>query len=164
MEEKKNKQAQEGRSLWNFPSILWANASVYSSEIPTKPPGMLTHLLTLANPASQSSVSSSCTLLPIALLSSLVSSVLSSLDCSGTLLPSSSSSLVVNLAHKPFVWVSRQNRHMNLLTGTYPHPHNECWYRVTNYIKIVWHTHTHTHTHISLFTYCCSTKWVSLLF
>ena len=41
-------------------------------------------------------------------------------------LPSSSSGLVGNLARKPFVWVSHQNRQRNLLTGTYPHPHNEC--------------------------------------
>ena len=53
----------------------WANASVYSGEIPWKPPEMLTHLLTLANPASQSTGSSSCSLLPTAMFSSLVSSV-----------------------------------------------------------------------------------------
>ena len=44
----------------------------------------------------------------------------------GTFLPSSSSSLMGNLVHKPFVWASCQNRQRNLLTGTYPHPHNEC--------------------------------------
>ena len=36
-----------------------AIASVYSSEIPTKPPGMPTHLLTLVNLASASTHSSS---------------------------------------------------------------------------------------------------------
>ena len=41
----------------------------------------------------------------------------------GTCLSSSSSGLVGNLARKPFVWVSRQNRQRNPLTGAYPHPH-----------------------------------------
>ena len=33
-----------------------------------------------------------------------------------------------DLARKPFVWVSHQNRQRNHLTGTHPHPypHNEC--------------------------------------
>ena len=47
-------QAQEGRSLWHFPSILWAIAGVYSIKIPTKSPGTLAHPLTLANSASGS--------------------------------------------------------------------------------------------------------------
>ena len=41
----------------------------------------------------------------------------------GPSLPSSSSGLVGNLARKPFVWVSCQNRQRNPLTGTHPHPH-----------------------------------------
>ena len=40
-----------------------------------------------------------------------------SLFCSGTFLPSFSSGLVGNLERKPFVWVSRQSRQRNLLTG-----------------------------------------------
>ena len=67
-------QAQEERSLWYFSSILWAITNVYSSETPTKSPGMLTHLLTLANPASQSTGSSSCSLLPTAQFCRLFSS------------------------------------------------------------------------------------------
>ena len=89
---------------------LQAIASMYSSETPTKSPGILTHLLTLSNPASQFTGSSSR-------LSRLSASpVLSPLD-SRTFLPSSSSGLVGNLTHKPFVWVSRQNRQRNLLNA-----------------------------------------------
>ena len=40
----------------------------------------------------------------------------------GPCLSLSFSGLVGNLAHKPFVWVSRQNRQRNPLTGTQPHP------------------------------------------
>ena len=40
----------------------------------------------------------------------------------GACFPSSSSGLVGDLARKPFVWISRQNRQRNLLTGTHPHP------------------------------------------
>ena len=52
----------------------------------------------------------------------------------GPCLLSSSSGLVGNLALKPFVWVSRQNRQRNPLTGTHSHPQNEC-------TQIVPHTH-----------------------
>ena len=85
MEEKKTNtdlghlQTQEGRYLWRFPSILWAIASVYLSEILTKSPGMLTHLLTLANAASESTHPGSHLLSPAdypVLLRWLVSSVL----------------------------------------------------------------------------------------
>ena len=94
---------------------------MYSSEIPTKPPGTLTHPFTLANLASESIGPSSC------LLSPADCPVLpTSLFCSGIFLPSSSAGLVWDLARKPFVWVSRQNRQMDPLTGTHPHTHNEC--------------------------------------
>ena len=43
-----------------------------------------------------------------------------------TFLSSSSSGLVGNLARKPFVWASCQNRQRNPLTGAHPHPQNEC--------------------------------------
>ena len=45
---------------------------------------------------------------------------------SGTLLPASSSGLVGDIALKPFVWVSRQNRQMDRLTDTHTHLHNGC--------------------------------------
>ena len=46
------------------------------------------------------------------------------LSCSGTFcLPSSSSDLTDNHVRKPFVWVSRQNRQRDPLTGTHPRPH-----------------------------------------
>ena len=46
----------------------------------------------------------------------------------GSCISSSSSGLVGNLTRKPFVWVSRQNRRRNPLTGDHSHPHlqNEC--------------------------------------
>ena len=40
----------------------------------------------------------------------------------GPCLSLSSSGLIGNLAHKPFVWVSCQNRQRNPLTGTHLHP------------------------------------------
>ena len=114
--------------------------SVHLSEIPTKPPGMLTHLLTLANLASQSTGSSSRLSRP--LVSPDFCRLLSSVDClvlstdlvssaffsvlPRIFLPSSSPGLVGDLAHKPFVWVSRQNRQRNVLAGTYPQSHSEC--------------------------------------
>ena len=49
------RKKEEVRDTFVLLSVhLQAIASVYSSEIPTKSPGMLTHLLTLANPASGS--------------------------------------------------------------------------------------------------------------
>ena len=46
--------------------------------------------------------------------------LLPSADCfSGILLPSSSSGIVGDLTHKPFVWVSRQNRQRDRLAGTH---------------------------------------------
>ena len=110
---------------------LWACTNVYSSKIHTKPPWTLAHPLTLANPASEITGPSSHLLSPVdcpVLSCSLLSS---SLD-SGTFLPSSSSDLVGNLPRNPFVWVLRQNRLREPLTGTHlnPHPHpnpyNEC--------------------------------------
>ena len=52
--------------------------------------------------------------------------LLNALSCrlfSGTALPSSSSGLVGYLAHKPFLWISCQNRHRDSLTGTHIHTH-----------------------------------------
>ena len=116
-------QAQEGWSLW-------AIVSVYSSKIPTKPPGTLTHPFRGAIPAPGPTHTSSrppLTSVDCPVLStSLDRFVLSTSVDSGTFLPSSSSGLVRNLARKPFMWVSRQNRRRNLLKGTYPHPNNEC--------------------------------------
>ena len=63
VEEKKDKQARTWviskckrfvTLLCGFLVHLWANTSVYSSEIPTQPLGTLTHPLTLANPATGS--------------------------------------------------------------------------------------------------------------
>ena len=59
----------------------------------------------------------------------------------GTFLPSSPSGLLGHLACNPFVWVSRQKRKRNLLTGTYPRPHNECptsCYKRFNYYRFQW--------------------------
>ena len=99
---------------------LWANASVYSGEIPTKLPGTLTHPLMLANAASESTGPSSCSLLFTASFCRLPPSV----DCPVLSLPSSSGP-VGDLARKPFVWVSHKNRQRDPLPGTHPHPHTQ---------------------------------------
>ena len=111
--------------------LLWTNVSVYTSETPTKSQGMLTHPLTLANPASESTGSSNCLSQPSAspdfcrLARSVHFSWLS--FYSETFLPSSSSSLVGDLMRKPIAWVLRQNRQRDPLTGTHTHTHgNEC--------------------------------------
>ena len=131
---------------------LQAITSVYSSEIPTKSPGMLTHLLTLANLASGSThptsrlspTSVDCSLLSNSVFCPLLLTVgfpwllSTALFCwlvcfvslswlipsldSGTFLPSSSPGHEGNITCKPFVGFSRQNRQRNLLTGTHPHP------------------------------------------
>ena len=117
-------QAQEEGSLRHFPSILCicgiARACI-RAKIPAKSPGMLTHPLTLANPPSGFTYPSSHPLshddCPI---------LSTSMFYSGTFLPSSSFGLVGDLTRKPFVWVSRKNSQRDPLTGTHPHPHNEC--------------------------------------
>ena len=87
------------------------------SKIPTQQPGMLTHPLALADPASGSTGLNSS-------LSSRFSLTLALPRLQSTTLgpcpPSSSSNLVEHFARKTFVWVSRQSR--NPLTGTHPNP------------------------------------------
>ena len=61
----------------------------------------------------------------------------------GPCFSSSSSCLVGNLACKPFVWVSRQNRQRNPLTGARPNPLNECLPKC--------HIRNHTNGLVSLF-------------
>ena len=58
--------------------VLWANTSVYLSEIPTKPRGMLTHFLALVNRASAHKFLQPPFWL---LLTALFSALLSSADC-----------------------------------------------------------------------------------
>ena len=126
---------------------------MYLSKIPTKPLGMLTHLLTLANPAWVHRPSS-YSLLLIALFSGLVCSLpwslqFPSLDCllfsSGTFLPLSSG-LVGNLTRKPFMWVSHQNRQRDPLTGTHTHTQrNKCHpshhngHSLVYFVLVLWH-------------------------
>ena len=129
--------------LCSSPCICWLiTTSVYSSEIPAEPPGMLTHPFTLANPASEPTGPSSCSLL----LTALFCWLLLTIDClllfcrlgSSFWLPSSvdcpvlsttlflslpSSGLVGNLARKSFVRVLRQNRQRDTLAGTH---RNDC--------------------------------------
>ena len=104
---------------------LQAIAGVYLRKTPTKPQGMLTHLLTLVNPAYVGQQ----VLATVSLVSSLSDShrltdiLLTTLSCrlpssapfcwlspslfSGTFLPSFYSGLVGGLVHKPPVCVSR---------------------------------------------------------
>ena len=102
-----------------------AIASMYPSKIPTQLPGTLTHPLTLADPASGSTIPnssfSSCLSLTVAFPLTVVN--FSLFTTLGPCLSSSSSGLVGNLVRKLFVQFSRQNRQRNPLTGAHPHPH-----------------------------------------
>ena len=122
VEEKKNKQALiwfsskhkkgEAWALFLHSMLLWL-----SRARTRKFPGTLTYPITLADPASGSAG-------PSSKLSSRLSLTSSSL-CSR--FSSSSSGLPGNLARKSFVWVSRQNRQRNPLTGTRPPSHSHKW-------------------------------------
>ena len=139
-----NKHTRRG-SLWHSLCILWANASVYSSENSHK---ASCNALALIKPASVGQQVLAAAFLTSVLLSSLscfhlltvsfcqlVSAapfcwLYPSLDwpllyrlISGTFLPSSVSSFVGDLACRAFVWVSHQNRQSDSLTGTHLHTH-----------------------------------------
>ena len=134
---KKNKPAR----TWVSPKrkegevlvLFWhsvAIARVYPNEIPTQLPGTLTHPLAVADLASGStSPNSSLQQPPLSghrlFLTVANSFLLTALEPCHS---SSSSGFVENLAHEPFVWVSRQNKQKNPLAGAHPHPHpqNEC--------------------------------------
>ena len=107
-----------------------AITSEYPNEILTQLPGTLTHPLKLADQASGPTSPKPSLLQPPLFDRRLSLTVANStlLTSLGPCLSSSSSSLVWNLARKPFVWVSCQNRQRNPLTGSHPHPHplNEC--------------------------------------
>ena len=113
-----------------FLCILWANTSVYSSETPTKPRGMLIHFLALVNPASVGQHVLAATLLTSVdwspfyptLISWLTFTWLFSPVDSGTFLPLSVS---WEISRAGPVWVSRQNRQRDSLTDTHTH-RNEC--------------------------------------
>ena len=99
---------------------------MYSSEIPTKPLGMLTHFLALINRAS-SLVCLNCQLPPTSDDWSILSTSLNCyllLTVPGTFLLSSSSSLVGDLGRKPF-GVGFAPKQRDPRTGTHSH-RNEC--------------------------------------
>ena len=113
--------------------FLWANVSMYSSENSHKATSNADLASRIGHLASVGQQVLAATFWH--LLTGLLSARLSSPDChllgfssdclSGlfrTFLPSSTS----GLAHRPFVWVSRQNRQRDRLTGTHTHQHNEC--------------------------------------
>ena len=130
---KKNKQAwtwvsskhKKGEVL----ALFWysvAIMSVYPNKIPIQLPGTLALPLVLADLAS--GLTSPNSLLQQPPLSNCHLSLAVANSCLFTALEpclsSFSSGLVGNLMHKPFVWVSLQNRQRNPLTGT--HPQNKC--------------------------------------
>ena len=123
----KHKMGEVRNTFLVFCASVGNREGVYSSEIHTQPPGMLTHFLTLANlasghkgPGNRLSLSvgfpTNCLLLFTSVDWSLLFSAL------GPCLPSYSSGLVGDLARNPIVWVSCQNRRINL-TSTHPHLH-----------------------------------------
>ena len=128
---------------------LWACASLYSSEIPTKPSRWLILSRWPTQPLSPQALAPAlfCRLpyyadCPVLTCSLLLSTLFYRLSCPfsmGPCLPSSSSGLVGNLAREPFVWVSRQNRQRDPLTGTHTHTHRneilpscQIWVHVEN--------------------------------
>ena len=122
---KKNKQARtwvspkrkKGEVLALFRHSV-AIMLVHPNKIPTQLPGLLTHPLTLADLFQQLPLSEHCLSLTVANSYLLIALR----PC----LSLSFSDRIGNLVHKPFVWVSRQNRRRNPLTSTHPHPQNEC--------------------------------------
>ena len=116
----KRKKGEVLALFWHFCASV-AIASVYPSEFPTQLPGTLSHPLAPAT-GPKSSFFSSCLSLTVAFpWLTLTPMCLLPWDLAFP-------RLVGNLVLKPFVWVSRQNRQRNLLTGAHPHthPHNEC--------------------------------------
>ena len=98
-------------------------AGVYLLETSTKPLGMLTHFLTFVNPASVGQQVLAVAFLTSVDWSPLFLTLISWLTCSVDwslgpffLRPSG---IVGNLARKPFVCVSCQNKQRNSLTGTH---------------------------------------------
>ena len=134
---KKNKQARtwvrpkckKGKVL----ALFWhseAITSVYPNKIPTQLPGTMTHPLALVDLACGStSPNNSLQQPPLSdRYLSLIVTKSYLITALGLCFSSSSSGHIGNLARKPFVWVLRQNRQRNHLTGAHlpPHPQNEC--------------------------------------
>ena len=116
---KKTQTNRSKRKREKFVTLLCSSPCIYRlsracilRETSTKPLGMLNHLLTdlFCRLVSAAPFCWLCASLDWPLLPTV----------SGTFLPSSSG-LVGDLARKPFVWVSRQNRQRDSLTGTHTH-------------------------------------------
>ena len=124
---------------------LWASMSVYSSEIPTRPPGMLTHPLTLANLASESTGPSSCSLLPTALFCLPLSTAS---FCSAWDLPS----LVL-------FWSRGKYHAQALCVGFTPKQakRSSDWHPQKQMSNIMPHTHTYIYIYIVWIVYTQST-------
>ena len=119
---------------------LQAIASVYSSEIPTKSPGMLTHLLTLAIPACGSTHLSSRLLSPADCLV-LTTSLFCLLLCSA-LGPSFPRPLPVSCeiscASPLCVFRAKTDKRILWLAPTPTHTETNATHRVTLYDKHIW--------------------------
>ena len=123
--EKQTPNARKEKFVTLSVVFLWPIASVYQSEIPTQPPGTLTRPLALADLVSKSTVSNSSLgsrlFLNVALPRLLLTAFFH-------WLPGELPSLVFFRSRwksrvQALLWVSRQNRQKNSLTGTHPHPH-----------------------------------------
>ena len=130
---KKDKQARTWvspkRKKGEVLALFWhsvAIVSVYSNEILTQLPGTLTRPPALSDLASGSTGPNSSLQQPPLSHRRLSLTAANSSSVLGPCLSSSSSGLVRNLMHKPFVWVTRQNRQRNPLTGAQTHPQNDC--------------------------------------
>ena len=142
----KRKKGDVCNSLHSFLCICELSRACTQAKFPQ---GTLTHPLTLVNPTSgttgpcsrlsrSSDSSDFCWLLSPSDCPVLSTAFFCSANCLLLLaasfclllwpcLPLSSFDLVGNLALKPFVWVSRQNRQNDPLTGTHTDTHrNEC--------------------------------------
>ena len=120
---RKNKQARilvsPKRKKGKVFALFWhstAITSVYPNEIPTQLLGTLTLPLELADLFRQLPLFDRHLSLTVA--NSYLFIAL------GPCLFSFSSGLVRNLSRKPIMWVSRQNKQRNPLTGDHPHPHS----------------------------------------
>ena len=128
--------------FWYFFVVFCVSVAIASvsvrAKFPHKPPGTLAHPLALADLASESTGPNFSFSSRFFLTVAFPWLSLTPINCLGPCLSSSSSGLVGNLVRKHFVWVSRQSRQRNPLTGVHPHLQKRMpLHYATNVIRIV---------------------------